>query len=442
MKGEGKVMKVFLVAGARPNFMKIAPIYRASLAVPGVDCRIVHTGQHYDHEMSQAFFDDLEIPKPQHFLEAGSGSHAVQTAKIMVAFEKICESEKPDLVMVVGDVNSTLACSIVAKKLLIKVAHVEAGLRSFDLAMPEEINRMVTDAISDFFFVTEESGVTNLLREGKAQSSVHFVGHVMIDNLLYQFEKMKTENIDDWIPDQVGNDKGRSRMTKQGEGKMESSGSWIPACAGMTERGAGMTEGGVGIAEGEIATPWSGGTAAPERRFAMTEGLKPEKGTYAFLTLHRPSNVDDKKTFMGIAEALNEIAQELMILFPVHPRTKKMMEQFEIKFSDNIRMLPPLGFKESLFLWKDARVVLTDSGGLQEETTALGIPCVTIRENTERPITVELGTNVLAGTTKDGILKAYRECFAKAKTASIPPLWDGKAAERIWGKLVKAFNIQ
>jgi len=223
--------------------------------------------------------------------------------------------------------------------------------------------------------VTEESGVTNLLREGKAQSSVHFVGHVMIDNLLYQVEKMKT--------------------------------SWIPACAGMTERGAGKTEGG-----------------------------------YAFMTLHRPSNVDDKKTFTGIAEALNEIAQELIILFPVHPRTKKMMEQFGIKFSDNIRMLPPLGFKESLFLWKDAKVVLTDSGGLQEETTALGIPCVTIRENTERPITVELGTNVLAGTTKEGILKAYRECFAKAKTAFIPPLWDGKSAERIWGKLVKTFNIQ
>jgi len=184
-------MKVFLVAGARPNFMKIAPIYRASRKVAGVNCQIVHTGQHYDYEMSQAFLKILEIPKPEYFLEAGSGSHAVQTAKIMVAFEKICEKERPDLVMVVGDVNSTLACSIVAKKLLIKVAHVEAGLRSFDLAMPEEINRMVTDAITDYFFVTEESGRLNLLREGKPAKRIHFVGHVMIDNLLYQVKKMK-----------------------------------------------------------------------------------------------------------------------------------------------------------------------------------------------------------------------------------------------------------
>ena len=395
-------MKVFLVAGARPNFMKIAPIYRASRKVAGVNCQIVHTGQHYDYEMSQAFFEDLEIPKPTYFLDAGSGSHAVQTAKIMVAFEKICEKERPDLVMVVGDVNSTLACSIVAKKLLIKVAHVEAGLRSFDLAMPEEINRMVTDAITDYFFVTEESGRLNLLREGKPAKRIHFVGHVMIDNLLYQKRKMKKENAD----------------------------SWIPASAGMTKKIAGMTKHGAGIAEREIAT-------APERHFAMTNGLKPEKNTYAFMTLHRPSNVDDKNTFMGIAGALNEIARDMVILFPVHPRTKKMMAQFKIKFSENIKLLPPLGFKESLFLWKDAKVVFTDSGGLQEETTALKIPCVTIRENTERPITVELGTNVLAGTTKAGILKAYRQCFDKVKSAAIPPLWDGKAAERIWKVLKK-----
>ena len=214
-------MKVFLVAGARPNFMKIAPIYRASRKVAGVNCQIVHTGQHYDYEMSQAFFEDLEIPRPQYFLEAGSGSHAVQTAKVIVAFEKICEKERPDLVMVVGDVNSTLACSIVAKKLLIKVAHVEAGLRSFDLAMPEEINRMVTDAITDYFFVTEESGRLNLLREGKPAKRIHFVGHVMIDNLLYQKRKMKKENAD----------------------------SWIPASAGMTKKIAGMTKHGAGIAE-------------------------------------------------------------------------------------------------------------------------------------------------------------------------------------------------
>lgn len=362
-------MKVFLVAGARPNFMKIAPIYRASLKCGGVDCRIVHTGQHYDREMSQAFFDELEIPVPAYHLEAGSGSHAVQTSRIMVAFEKVCQEGKPDLVMVVGDVNSTLACSIVAKKACIKVAHVEAGLRSFDLAMPEEINRMVTDAIADYFFVTEESGAANLLREGKPKSSIHFVGHVMIDNLLHQVKKLEGKDL----------------------------------------------------------------AAYPVFR------VKPAKNTYAFMTLHRPSNVDDRETFMGIAAALNEIAEEMPILFPVHPRTKKMMEQFHVRLSNNIKLISPLGFMESLFLWKDAKVVLTDSGGLQEETTALGVPCVTIRENTERPITVELGTNVLAGTTREGIIEAFQQCFTKAKTAIVPPLWDGKASERIWRVLRKRF---
>jgi UDP-N-acetylglucosamine 2-epimerase (non-hydrolysing) len=395
-------LKVFLVAGARPNFMKIAPIYRASLKCSGVDCRIVHTGQHYDREMSQSFFDELEIPEPTYHLDAGSGSHAVQTARIMVAFEKVCEEQKPDLVMVVGDVNSTLACSIVAKKACIKVAHVEAGLRSFDLAMPEEINRMVTDSIADYFFVTEESAVANLLREGKPQSSIHFVGHVMIDNLLHQVGKMKTEGADAWIPAFAGMTKRDAGMTERGAGSPEKG-------AGMTERGAGTTERGAGMT----------------------------KGGYAFLTLHRPSNVDDRETFMGIAAALNEIAEEMPILFPVHPRTQKMMERFQVRLSDQIKLLSPLGFMESLRLWKDAKVVLTDSGGLQEETTALGVPCVTIRENTERPITVEVGTNVLAGTTREGIIKAYRQCFAKAKTATVPPLWDGKASERIWEVLTR-----
>lgn len=362
----GNRMKVFLVAGARPNFMKIAPIYRASLAYPEVDCRIVHTGQHYDHAMSQSFFTDLGIPEPSFHLEAGSGSHAVQTAKIMVAFEEVCLQEKPDLVIVVGDVNSTLACSIVAKKLLIKVAHVEAGLRSFDLHMPEEINRMVTDAITDYFFVTEESGVANLLREGKSPESIHMVGHVMIDNLLYQAALQKKANVG---------------------------------------------------------------------RFATVE-LKAKSKKYAFLTLHRPSNVDNRETFERIAAALNEIAAEIPIFFPVHPRTKKMMEELAIKLSDKIVQLPPLGFTEALFLWKDAQVVLTDSGGLQEETTALGVPCVTIRENTERPITVDIGTNVLAGTSREGILSAYRESIARRGKASIPHLWDGRAAERIWQVLV------
>ncbi|MBU4035215.1 MAG: UDP-N-acetylglucosamine 2-epimerase (non-hydrolyzing), partial [Proteobacteria bacterium] len=352
-------MKVFLIAGARPNFMKIAPIYRASLEYQGLDCRIIHTGQHYDHEMSQAFFEELEIPEPAYHLEAGSGSHALQTAKIMIAFEKVCDTEKPDLVMVVGDVNSTLACSVVAKKAGIKVAHVEAGLRSFDLAMPEEINRMVTDAISDYFFVTEESGVQNLLHEGKPMERIHYVGHVMIDNLLYQFDKMK--NVD---------------------GKLFAS-----------------------------------------------YALKQKNSKYAFLTLHRPSNVDSQQIFGQIASALNEIADQRPIFFPVHPRTKKMIEQLNIKLSKNIVMLPPLSFTESLFLWKDAEVVLTDSGGLQEETTALGVPCVTIRENTERPITVQIGTNILAGTNKEDIIRAYSESIEKARHAVVPDKWDGKASE-------------
>jgi UDP-N-acetylglucosamine 2-epimerase (non-hydrolysing) len=357
------VIKVLLIAGARPNFMKIAPVYREAFKHDQVECKIVHTGQHYDYEMSQAFFEDLEIPKPAFFLNAGPGSHAHQTAKIMVGFEKLCEEEKPDLVIVVGDVNSTLACSIVAKKLLIEVAHIEAGLRSFDLTMPEEINRMVTDAISDYFFVTEESGANNLLKEGKSPDTIHFVGHVMIDNLLYQIQQLETYD-----------------------------------CT----------------------------------RFS-TYGLKGNTNGYIFLTLHRPSNVDSRKTFEGIAKALNSIAENTPIFFPVHPRTKKMIEQFAINLSDNIELLPPLGFKESLFLWKDAAVVMTDSGGLQEETTAMGVPCVTLRDNTERPITIEMGTNVLAGNKKESILDAYRKTVEKkSHNFSVPPKWDGRAAERIW----------
>ena len=362
-------MKAFLIAGARPNFMKIAPIYREALNHDDVECRIVHTGQHYDYEMSQAFFEDLEIPKPNFFLGAGSGTHSTQTAKIMVAFEQLCQKEKPDLVIVVGDVNSTLACSIVAKKLLIEVAHVEAGLRSYDLTMPEEINRIVTDSISDYFFVTENSGVKNLIREGRPKDKIHFVGNVMIDNLFYQLKNLATDDGD---------------------------------------------------------------------RFS-TYKLKREKNGYIFLTLHRPSNVDKKENFEEIAAALNTIADERTILFPAHPRTRKMMEQFDIKFSDNISLLPPLGFAESLFLWKDATLVMTDSGGLQEETTALGVPCVTLRENTERPITIEIGTNVLGGTKKDSILSAYRESLKKdGKHSSVPPKWDGKAAERIWKVIINA----
>lgn len=363
-------MKILLVAGARPNFMKIAPIIRA-LKVhknSNVQWKLVHTGQHYDYEMSQSFFEDLEIPEPDFFLDAGSGSHAVQTAKIMVAFESVCKQEQPDVVLVVGDVNSTLACSVVAKKLLADVAHVEAGLRSFDLAMPEEINRMVTDAITDYFFVTEKSGAENLIKEGKSPEKIHFVGHVMIDNLYYQLGKLEQE---------------------------------------------------------------------ADSSFSVS-GLKKNLGHYGFLTLHRPSNVDEKVTLTGIVEGINKIGNTTPIIFPVHPRTKKMLESFDLSFSENIHLLPPLGFREALYLWKDADFVFTDSGGLQEETTGLGIPCFTIRENTERPVTIEEGTNTLVGCNKDNILNAFAEFKSgRIKQGRIPELWDGKAAERIVDHLLK-----
>jgi UDP-N-acetylglucosamine 2-epimerase (non-hydrolysing) len=273
-------MKVFLVAGARPNFMKIAPLYRIAQRYNQVQCKIVHTEQHYDYEMSEAFFKDLEIPMPDFFLNSGSGSHAVQSSKIMVAFEEVCQKENPDLIIVVGDVNSTLACSIVAKKLLIKVAHVEAGLRSFDMTMPEEINRIVTDALSDYLFVTEESGVKNLFNEGKKKENIHFVGHVMIDNLFFQLKKLKESN-------QISN-----HILK----------------------------------------------------------IKKEINDYVFLTLHRPSNVDSKIKFEEITDALNCIAKERPIIFPIHPRTRKMLEGFNLLLSEKIMCLPPLSFRESLFL--------------------------------------------------------------------------------------------
>ncbi len=348
--------------------MKIAPIYRESLKHGEVRCGIVHTGQHYDHEMSQAFLDDLGIPQPQFSLNAGSGSHAVQTARIMVAFEAVCEDEKPDLVVVVGDVNSTLACSLTAKKLCIQVAHVEAGLRSFDLTMPEEINRRVTDSLSDILFATEAGAVQNLLAEGKPPERVHLVGHVMIDNLFHQLQRLTSS-----------------------------------AC-------------------GEFPT-------AP---------LKERLGRYLFLTLHRPANVDSGDRLLEILEAIQEISGGTPVLFPLHPRTRKMLDRHSLKLPKAFIGLPPLPFTESLFLWKDAELVLTDSGGLQEETTALGVPCLTLRENTERPVTIEMGTNVLAGTTRSSILEAFETSRRKrAEGWKRPPLWDGRAAGRIWEILLR-----
>ena len=355
-------MKIFLIAGARPNFMKIAPIARSFDNQTRINYKIVHTGQHYDKNMSDIFFEELGIKQPDYHLGAGGGTHAQQTAKIMTGFEEICEKDRPDLVIVVGDVNSTLACSIVAKKMHIKVAHVEAGLRSFDLSMPEEINRMVTDSISDMFFVTEKQGMENLLKEGKPQESLHFVGHVMIDNLFYQLEKLK---------------------------KMDNS------------------------------------------RFPTTQ-FKQSHTQYGVVTLHRPSNVDDKESLETIFETLNIISETLPLIFPIHPRTRKNMEAFGIKPGANIKLTEPLSYMEFLNLWKDARVTLTDSGGLQEETTALGIPCLTIRDNTERPVTVTQGTNELMGTSKEKILESFKKIMNNDwKTGQRPKFWDGNASERI-----------
>ena len=357
---------VYLVAGARPNFMKIAPIVRAIQAHGGLAFKIIHTGQHYDREMNDVFFEELGIPQPDVFMGAGGGSHAQQTAKIMVAFEELCQKEPPDAVLVVGDVNSTLACSIVAKKLHIPVAHVEAGLRSGDRAMPEEINRLVTDSISDWFFVTEPSGVAHLQREGHADDAIHYVGHVMVDNVLYQADKL------------------------------------------------------------------AGADTSAFETSAFKKERMAQGGRYGVVTLHRPSNVDDAAMMTRIAGALKEIAQELPLIFPVHPRTRGNLAKFGIDLGPNITLVGPQAYMAFLHLWKDAAVVLTDSGGMQEETTALGVPCITIRENTERPITVDEGTNVLAGTDPQVIVSEVRKVLrGEGKAGRRPQLWDGQAATRI-----------
>ena len=359
---------LYLVAGARPNFMKIAPIVRALDEHPQLRYRIVHTGQHYDREMNDVFFEELGIPQPDTFMGAGGGSHAEQTARIMVGFEALCQQARPDAVLVVGDVNSTLACSIAAKKLNIRVAHVEAGLRSGDLGMPEEINRLVTDSISDWFFVTEPSGVDNLRREGKPESAIHYVGHVMVDNVLYQAGRLEQDS----------------------------------------------------AARAAAAT----GTWKAARQAA---GLP-----YGVVTLHRPANVDDAETFGRIGRALVEIARELPLIFPVHPRTRANLERFAIDLGPNVTLVGPQGYMAFLDLWKDAALVLTDSGGLQEETTALAVPCITLRDNTERPVTVEQGTNVLAGTDPVRIVaEARRVLRGEGKPGQRPDLWDGRAAHRI-----------
>jgi UDP-N-acetylglucosamine 2-epimerase (non-hydrolysing) len=350
-----------LIAGARPNFMKIAPIARALAADGRLDFRLVHTGQHHDHEMNAVFFEELGIPEPHARLAPGGGTHAEQTARVMVGYEKLLLERKPEVTLVVGDVNSTLACALAARKLGVPVAHVEAGLRSGDMLMPEEINRRAVDAICDWFFVTEPSGRAHLLREGRPPSRVVDVGNVMIDNLLYQLARLR---------------------------KLDA-------------------------------------TELP------TDAFKRAHGRYGVVTLHRAANVDSPEALGALAAALREVAAELPLAFPVHPRTRASLERFGIDLGPNVTLLPPQGYMAFLHLWKDAAVVLTDSGGLQEETTALRVPCVTLRDNTERPITVSEGTNVLAGTQPAAIVAAARAALAGGRKGQRPALWDGHAAERI-----------
>ncbi len=355
------------IVGARPNFMKIAPILRAIGKYDSLSACLIHTGQHYDKSLSDVFFEELQIPRPDVSLNVGSGTHAQQTADILVAVEKVfvdaaARGEAFDRVIVVGDVNSTLAATLAAAKLCIPVAHVEAGLRSFDRSMPEEVNRLATDALSDLLLCSEPEGVKHLLAEGKSTDSIHLVGNVMIDTLLSQLEKAKSKST---------------------------------------------------LRDNQV-----------------------EAGNYAVVTLHRPSNVDTLPALAGLVEVLLKTATKLPIVFPIHPRTRNRLMEFgllqQLAGSSNIRVLGPLGYHDFLCLTSQAKVIVTDSGGLQEESTALGVPCLTMRENTERPITVELGTSTLIGSSPEKLDEYLQQVIrGEYKAGECPELWDGKAAERI-----------
>jgi UDP-N-acetylglucosamine 2-epimerase (non-hydrolysing) len=356
------LLKIINIVGARPNLPKIAALIREMHRHSEIEPILVHTGQHYDEKLSDIFFRQMGIPTPHVNLEVGSGSHAAQTAEVLKRVEPVLIEHQPDLVLVVGDVNSTIAVSLAAVKLGIPVAHVEAGLRSFDRSMPEEINRILTDAVADYLFVTEENAIQNLLREGRPPSCIHFVGNVMIDSLRH-FLPVAQES-------RIGRD--------------------------------------LGLINGE---EW--------RRFAL-------------LTLHRPSNVDSLQKLDELLGAIGAIAAEVPVIFPVHPRTHQRLAQAGIGNHGQLRLIQPLGYLDFLCLLSNATLVLTDSGGIQEETTALSVPCLTLRENTERPVTITEGTNTLVGTDPLKIVAAARDILAgKGKLGRIPPLWDGKAAERV-----------
>jgi UDP-N-acetylglucosamine 2-epimerase (non-hydrolysing) len=361
-------LKIINIVGARPNLPKISPLIREMQRHPDIDPILVHTGQHYDEALSDIFFRQMGIPTPHVNLEVGSGSHAVQTAEVLKRIEPVLIEHRPDLVLVVGDVNSTIAVSLAAVKLGIPVAHVEAGLRSFDRSMPEEINRILTDALADYLFVTEEDAIQHLLKEGRPRESIHLVGNVMIDSL-YHFLPV-------------------AQKSRIGEGLALKNG-------------------------------------ADWHRFGV-------------LTLHRPSNVDSTEKLAELLGAMDAIAAHVPVIFPVHPRTQQRLTQDGIKTHPQLKLIPPVGYLDFLCLLSKATLVLTDSGGIQEETTALGVPCLTLRENTERPITISEGTNQLIGTDPRNILAAAEDVLAgRAKRGRIPPFWDGHAAERIVEVLLK-----
>jgi UDP-N-acetylglucosamine 2-epimerase (non-hydrolysing) len=360
-------IKLMCIAGARPNFMKLAPLLALLRRNPAFSAVLVHTGQHYDEKMSGQFFTDLGLPMPDFNLEVGSGSHAQQTAEIMKRFEPVVLAEKPDAVLVVGDVNSTMACALVASKLQIPVIHVEAGLRSFDRAMPEEINRVVTDAIADVLLVSEESGRLNLLAEGVPPERIHLVGNIMIDSLRLHVEKARHSGI-------------LKRLGVNGE-------------------------------------------------------------PFGLVTLHRPSNVDEAGQLTEIMEALSSIAAEVPLYFPVHPRTRARLDPLRFG-AGPMRLIDPLGYLDFLCLMSHSSIVLTDSGGIQEEATVLGIPCLTLRNNTERPVTVEEGTNIVAGNSQATILAAWEQMKNAPKRGRIPRFWDGHAAQRCVSVLQSYFCVK
>ena len=379
-------MNVIQVVGARPNFMKVAPLHRAIKNLAGWTSKIVHTGQHFDAKMSDVFFTQLELPTPDFFLGIGGGSHTEVTAKIMLAFEKIVESEKPDLIIVVGDVTSTLACTLVAIKMGIPLVHVEAGLRSGDRTMPEEINRILTDSVANYLFVTEQSGLDHLKREGVPDEKVFFTGNVMIDSLVRYQEKAKSSTILEELGLQASNPENRREVS----------------------------------------------------RLYETD--------YIVMTMHRPANVDTESGLKAILELIELSTAKTKVVFPIHPRTRSNMAKFGLEDTltqnKNLILTEPLGYLEFIQLMTHAKAILTDSGGIQEETTYLGIPCLTFRDSTERPITVTMGTNQLLADLNPKItFAALEEILAgHHKKGQIPPLWDGHAAERIAENLFNLFS--